>query len=192
MLIKVYDIEWDTDGEEVELPESCEIDVECESDELDQAVSDALSDKYGFCVISCNFDKFKMIIIKTTGKRQQDIMEWASSVAVEFIAEQFDELDGSLLESLKETHNFLYANPYTIGMREYKVPDTEGGHWHIDDLIYRIGQQYVNMSVDQLRYAESAKERYNLQADIKAARSFENQLRAALPEGYEISADRPF
>jgi len=45
-------IEWDTDGEVIEgLPTETTIEVEVDDyDELDDEVTDALSDKYGFCL----------------------------------------------------------------------------------------------------------------------------------------------
>lgn len=45
MVVKVY---WDTDGEEVELPNV----VEVPSDIDEEDISDWLSDKYGWCVES--------------------------------------------------------------------------------------------------------------------------------------------
>lgn len=45
-------IDWDTDGEVIEdLPTETTIEVEVDDyDELDDEVTDALSDKYGFCL----------------------------------------------------------------------------------------------------------------------------------------------
>ena len=53
--VKVWDIEWDTDGENVpELPSEIMLELE-DLDGLgvnDQDVADELSDRYGFCVNS--------------------------------------------------------------------------------------------------------------------------------------------
>ena len=53
--VKVWDIDWDTDGENVpELPSETMLELE-DIDGLgvdDQDVSDELSDRYGFCVNS--------------------------------------------------------------------------------------------------------------------------------------------
>ena len=38
-------IEWDTDGEDVDLPTSCIIEAKDEED-----IADALADKYGWCI----------------------------------------------------------------------------------------------------------------------------------------------
>ena len=50
--VKVWDIDWDTDGEKVsELPD--EVTFEMEDDGFgisDQDIADELSDEYGFCV----------------------------------------------------------------------------------------------------------------------------------------------
>ena len=58
MIVHVTDIGWDTDDEDVDLPE--EFDIEIDADDLDpndpedddefgERVSDAISDTYGFC-----------------------------------------------------------------------------------------------------------------------------------------------
>lgn len=49
--VNVYNIEWETDGAEVDLPEQVEIVLETETDdgdELSDLISDELSDEYGF------------------------------------------------------------------------------------------------------------------------------------------------
>lgn len=53
MKVKVFDIDWDTDGEDVELPSEIEVEVDDEfaddEDELSEVIGDYLSDEYGFC-----------------------------------------------------------------------------------------------------------------------------------------------
>ena len=53
MLINVTDIKWDTDGEEVDLPdeEQINLDISNESDwdEIEEEIGNYLSDTYGFC-----------------------------------------------------------------------------------------------------------------------------------------------
>jgi hypothetical protein len=51
MKIKTTSIDWDTDGEEVDLPQVVELEVEDED-----SIADALSDKYGWCISSLNYD----------------------------------------------------------------------------------------------------------------------------------------
>jgi len=51
MLFRVYDIDWDTDGEKINLPESMNVTVEYE-DEL----SDVISDITGFCHNGFNYE----------------------------------------------------------------------------------------------------------------------------------------
>ena len=51
---KVYNIDWDTDGEDVDLPNEVEVDVPAEivaygDNEVEDFISDYLSDEYGFC-----------------------------------------------------------------------------------------------------------------------------------------------
>ena len=45
MIFQVTDIEWDTDEEEVDLPEEDLIEAECEEE-----IENQLSDKWGWCV----------------------------------------------------------------------------------------------------------------------------------------------
>ena len=48
MILKVTDIEWETDGEDVELP--TEVDIEVDEDYTDDEIADYLSDEYGWLV----------------------------------------------------------------------------------------------------------------------------------------------
>ena len=52
MKFRATDIEWDTDGEDVDLPS---VDI-VEADSADE-VADALSDKHGFCIESLRVEK---------------------------------------------------------------------------------------------------------------------------------------
>lgn len=60
MLINVTDIKWDTDGEEVDLPDEEQIDLdisnESDWDEIEEEISNYLSDTYGFCHDGFNYD----------------------------------------------------------------------------------------------------------------------------------------
>ena len=57
MKVKAFDIDWDTDGEEVDLPNDTIIDVDVEDDDdVSERVCDALSDKFGFCINHCQFE----------------------------------------------------------------------------------------------------------------------------------------
>jgi hypothetical protein len=54
----VKNISWDTDGEEVDLPTSTTLEVELEEDDdIDTVIGDALSDKFGFCLFSFDYEK---------------------------------------------------------------------------------------------------------------------------------------
>lgn len=53
--VRFYDIKWDTDGAEVNLPTEVVLDVECTVDVLEEG-ADILSDKYGWCVFSFSTD----------------------------------------------------------------------------------------------------------------------------------------
>ncbi len=55
MEIRAYNIDWDTDDEIIEFLPS-EVVLHCEPIEDDDDVSDLLSDKFGFCVIRCNWE----------------------------------------------------------------------------------------------------------------------------------------
>jgi len=53
MALKIYDINWDTDGEIVDLPTEKVIDPAAEGiEDPDMEVADWLSDRYGWCVNS--------------------------------------------------------------------------------------------------------------------------------------------
>lgn len=51
MKINVTEIDWDTDGETVDLPTEVTIDTQAEGmEDPDAEIADWLSDKYGWCV----------------------------------------------------------------------------------------------------------------------------------------------
>ena len=55
---RVYDIDWDTDGEIIEaLPTETTVELEDDEDEIDLCGADLLSDKYGWCVNSFSFEE---------------------------------------------------------------------------------------------------------------------------------------
>ncbi len=65
--VSVRGIEWDTDGEDVELPENCEIVVKAsDEDEVEDLIVDALSDEYGFTVSS--FEDYEILNEKKSSK----------------------------------------------------------------------------------------------------------------------------
>jgi len=55
----VTDIDWDTDGEEVDLPDEMTVNVsedeELEEDEIEEYISDKISDETGFCHFGFNY-----------------------------------------------------------------------------------------------------------------------------------------
>jgi hypothetical protein len=58
-----FDIDWDTDGEDVDLPSEVEFELD---NDLDPSIdgANAISDKIGWCINSCNFD-----LVSTSSKR---------------------------------------------------------------------------------------------------------------------------
>lgn len=52
MKIKIWDIKWDTDGEEVDLPTQVVREVGADFC-TNQDTTDLLSDEFGFCVFDC-------------------------------------------------------------------------------------------------------------------------------------------
>ena len=56
MIVKFYNISWDTDGESVDIPNEVKLDVDLSSDEIEYYGADELSDKYGWCVNSFQFE----------------------------------------------------------------------------------------------------------------------------------------
>lgn len=55
MQVYVNNIVWDTDGENVSLPNEVTIDVD-DGIDLQYEIADYLSDEYGWCVIGYNFE----------------------------------------------------------------------------------------------------------------------------------------
>ena len=54
--VEISDIEWDTDGEDVELPRSVRLMMNY-SENVEDTLADRLSDEYGWCVRSCTWRK---------------------------------------------------------------------------------------------------------------------------------------
>ena len=54
--VNFYNIDWDTDGEEIDLPTDIILTVD-EDAEISLEGADLLSDEYGFCVNSFNFQE---------------------------------------------------------------------------------------------------------------------------------------
>jgi hypothetical protein len=48
--VEAFNIEWDTDGEKVDLPETYRLFMQ--ADEVEDGIVDALSDKFGWLIIS--------------------------------------------------------------------------------------------------------------------------------------------
>lgn len=55
MQVYVNNIKWDTDGEDVNLPNEITIDIDDDADPQYE-IADYLSDEYGWCVIAYNFE----------------------------------------------------------------------------------------------------------------------------------------
>lgn len=51
MRARAFDIEWDTDGEYIHLPDEVFVEVDDESD-----IVDAVSDEIGFCILSARYE----------------------------------------------------------------------------------------------------------------------------------------
>lgn len=54
MKIQFFNIQWDTDGEDTELPAEAVLELAADTD-VSLEGADALSDKFGFCVNSFEF-----------------------------------------------------------------------------------------------------------------------------------------
>lgn len=46
---KCTNIRWDTDGETLDLPTEVIVEIDTNTDDVEEAISDALSDQIGFC-----------------------------------------------------------------------------------------------------------------------------------------------
>jgi hypothetical protein len=53
--IRMFDIKWDTDGEDVELPDEMSFEVEDDFD-VESEGADLLSDETGWCVFGFDFE----------------------------------------------------------------------------------------------------------------------------------------
>ena len=51
MIVRCFDIQWDTDGKRIKLPKECLIHVDNDMDEIEmeEMLSDTLSERTGFC-----------------------------------------------------------------------------------------------------------------------------------------------
>lgn len=55
--VKIYDIEWDDNGEDIDLPAEVNATIEYDNgDDLSKIISDWLSDEYGYCVDDFTYD----------------------------------------------------------------------------------------------------------------------------------------
>lgn len=55
MQVRFYDIDWDTDDEDVDLPAEVTLEVDDDLD-VEEEGSDILSDQYGWCVKGVNYE----------------------------------------------------------------------------------------------------------------------------------------
>lgn len=56
MKIRVFDIKYDTDGEDVDLPQSIEFEVQ-DHEHLEDELSELISDHTGFCHFGFNYEE---------------------------------------------------------------------------------------------------------------------------------------
>jgi len=81
--MKVTDITWDTDGEDIELPTEVEVPNDIAHDEdgrIDEdEIADYLSDEYGWCVISFSLPTDDEMIRQALIKGFQDYYEHTSA-----------------------------------------------------------------------------------------------------------------
>jgi hypothetical protein len=73
--IRFSNINWDTDGVDADLPESAELDVNVGDDtDLGLEGADILSDKFGYCVFSFNFEVVEPAKAKRPGKEYAGVV----------------------------------------------------------------------------------------------------------------------
>lgn len=58
MKVRFFDIDWDTDGETEDLPTETTLEVDDDLDICEEG-ADVLSDTYGWCVNSFNYEEVK-------------------------------------------------------------------------------------------------------------------------------------
>lgn len=106
LAVRCYDIKWDTDGADVELPEELTLSLYSDLDVvlggltldefLDEHLADALSDKHGFCVSSVSYEKLtELPSLKLTEAQVTDALSnWIESADADELARVTGELFG--------------------------------------------------------------------------------------------------
>ena len=59
MKIKTTRIDWDTDGQKVDLPQVVDLEINSDDEEGLHEIADKLSDAYGWCVYGLNYEIIK-------------------------------------------------------------------------------------------------------------------------------------
>lgn len=66
--VRFSNIKWDTDGADTDLPETVVIDVSFDDEtELSIEGADILSDEYGYCVLSFDFEELEPVQAQSHG-----------------------------------------------------------------------------------------------------------------------------
>jgi len=88
---RAFDINWETDGEEVELPTTAEFELEDDQDPSLEG-ADALSEKYGWLINDFDFEEIS-IFDHFTKTEQSEILEIARMGLAMVFTEIAEELD---------------------------------------------------------------------------------------------------
>ena len=55
MKVRAFNIDWDTDGKKIDLPDECVVELDDDQDPHED-LAEVLSEKYGWCVNICEFE----------------------------------------------------------------------------------------------------------------------------------------
>ena len=162
-MIRLYDIEWDTDGEEWDLPK--EVIIEKPSKDLIEAVytyddklADYLSDTYGFCLHSFKSEELN-IDERYSFKAIWEIGNWfrrhpTQRKTLEFTLDSPSEVTGNTWEptgwyGIKITDDFDVTN---VLIGEYGI----GLLWY-DDPVENLGETIENSLINFIKNEEGIK-----------------------------------
>lgn len=60
MKVRAFNIDWDTDGKKIDLPDECVVELDDDQDPHED-LANVLSDEYGWCVNGCNYEIVELI-----------------------------------------------------------------------------------------------------------------------------------
>lgn len=108
MKLKCFDIVWETDEENVDLPSKCIVEIE-DNEDIEYEAAEVLSNEYGFLVISFSYDIHKPVF----SDLKEAILNVLGSVWVEYdnCGDRFYGIDTEPLRILQAEYNIHFIEP---------------------------------------------------------------------------------